>query len=71
MDKQIDSRFERIEKALTSLIDSVAKYNPSSKQAADLDTADRELFQGLEEGKPPPSGLYFLSYFFGPFWANL
>jgi hypothetical protein len=53
MDKQIGTRFERIEKALTSLIDSVAKYNPSAKQAADLDTADRELFQGLEEGKPP------------------
>lgn len=50
MEKAIDSRFERLERALTSLIDSVAKYNPSAAQARELDSADKELCKGLEEG---------------------
>lgn len=50
MEKAIDSRFERLERALASLIDSVAKYNPSAAQARELDNADKELCQGLEEG---------------------
>ncbi|PKS09309.1 hypothetical protein jhhlp_003923 [Lomentospora prolificans] len=49
MDKAIDSRFERLERALAALIDSVAKYNPSATQARDLENADHELSQGLDE----------------------
>lgn len=50
MDKYIDSRFERLEKALSSLIDSVAKYHPSVSQAEELKAADTELGKGLEQG---------------------
>ena len=49
MDKYIDSRFERVEKALSTLIDSIAKYHPSTVQANELAAADRELAKGLEE----------------------
>jgi len=49
MEKFLDARFERVEKALTTLIDSIAKYNPSEKLAEDLTTADKELTQGLCE----------------------
>lgn len=50
MDKIIDSKFERLERALSTLIDSVAKFNPSAAQARDVDDADKELCRGLEEG---------------------
>lgn len=50
MDKYIDSRFERLEKALSNLIDSVTKYHPSTIQAEELKAADNELSKGLEEG---------------------
>lgn len=50
MDKTIDPRFERLELALTSLINSVAKYSPLTAQAEELDNADKELCKGLEEG---------------------
>ncbi|KAI1877728.1 hypothetical protein JX265_003736 [Neoarthrinium moseri] len=49
MDKQISVRFERVEKALTTLIDSISKYNPSTNQGTELVTADAELSKGLEE----------------------
>lgn len=49
MDKYIDERFERVQRALTSLIDSITKYTPSTTQAHDLATADRELSDGLTE----------------------
>lgn len=45
----MDSRFDRVEKALAALIDSISKYNPSSAQANDLAAADKELSKGLEE----------------------
>lgn len=51
MDKYIDGRFERLEKALTSLIDSVTKYHPSTAQARELEIADAELTKGLDRGK--------------------
>lgn len=51
MDKYIDSRFERLEKALSNLIDSVTKYHPSAAQAEELNVADAELSKGLEQGK--------------------
>ncbi|KAL7900393.1 vitamin-D-receptor interacting mediator subunit 4 domain-containing protein [Trichoderma sp. SZMC 28014] len=49
MDTYIDTRFERLEKALANLIDSVTKYHPSTVQAEELKTADDELCKGLEE----------------------
>ncbi|KAK3390154.1 mediator complex, subunit Med4 [Podospora didyma] len=48
MDKNLDARFERVEKALANLIDSIAKYNPSEKLAEGLVEADKELFKGLQ-----------------------
>lgn len=55
MDKIIDSKFERLERALSTLIDSVAKFNPSAAQARDVDEADKELCKGLEEGTFDPT----------------
>ncbi|ODA77892.1 hypothetical protein RJ55_06495 [Drechmeria coniospora] len=49
MDKYIDNRFERLEKALSNLIDSVTKYHPSIAQAQELKAADDDLTSGLEE----------------------
>ncbi|KAJ6447198.1 mediator of RNA polymerase II transcription subunit 4 [Purpureocillium lavendulum] len=51
MDKYIDSRFERLEKALSTLIDSVTKYHPSVSQAEELKAADEDLSRGLEQGE--------------------
>lgn len=50
MDTYIDGRFERLEKALANLIDSVTKFHPSIHQGDELDAADKELTKGLEEG---------------------
>ncbi|KAG8667159.1 hypothetical protein FPOAC2_12314 [Fusarium poae] len=49
MDTYIDGRFERLEKALANLIDSVTKFHPSIQQGDELDAADKELTKGLEE----------------------
>lgn len=51
MDTFIDRRFERLEKALANLIDSVTKYHPSVLHAQELEAADNELSKGLEEGR--------------------
>lgn len=51
MDKFIDGRFERLEKSLASLIDSVTKYHPSVSLAEELKHADDELTKGLEQGR--------------------
>jgi hypothetical protein len=48
MDKIIDSQFLRVEKALSTLINSIATYNPSPQLATDLVNADHELSKGLE-----------------------
>lgn len=50
MDTYIDGRFERLEKALANLIDSVTKFHPSIQQGDELNAADKELSKGLEEG---------------------
>lgn len=50
MDTYIDGRFERLEKALANLIDSVTKFHPSIQQGDELNVADKELSKGLEEG---------------------
>ncbi|KAI0477975.1 vitamin-D-receptor interacting mediator subunit 4-domain-containing protein [Xylaria cf. heliscus] len=49
MNKQLDARFDRVEKALGTLIDSIAKYNPSLTQVQELGDADAELSRGLED----------------------
>ncbi|KOS22845.1 Mediator of RNA polymerase II transcription subunit 4 [Escovopsis weberi] len=49
MDQSIDSRFERLEKALAALIDSVTKYHPSTTHAEELRAADQDLGRGLLE----------------------
>jgi hypothetical protein len=49
MDNIIDQRFERVEKALATLITSISTYNPSITHANDLVAADAELSQGLEQ----------------------
>lgn len=47
MDSYIDARFERVEKALATLIESITKYTPQTPQALELASADRELNSGL------------------------
>ncbi|KAI0379319.1 hypothetical protein F5Y04DRAFT_260189 [Hypomontagnella monticulosa] len=49
MDKQLDTCFDRVEKALGTLVDSIAKYHPSVNQVNDLGLADVELNKGLED----------------------
>jgi hypothetical protein len=53
MDKYIDGRFERLEKALAVLVDSVNKYHPSIAHAKEIELADSELSKGLEDGTRP------------------
>jgi hypothetical protein len=67
MDRYIDGRFERLEKALTNLIDSVAKYNPSVAQAKELSNADQDLYVALEEGRANTLSIHFhLPVEYGP-----
>ncbi|KAH8656089.1 vitamin-D-receptor interacting mediator subunit 4-domain-containing protein [Tricladium varicosporioides] len=49
MNQVIDRRFERLDKALATLITSISTYNPSITNANDLVAADAELSQGLEQ----------------------
>ncbi|KAI0423322.1 vitamin-D-receptor interacting mediator subunit 4-domain-containing protein [Xylaria grammica] len=49
MNKQLDLCFDRVEKALGTLIDSIAKYNPSVTQVQELGNADIELTKGLQD----------------------
>ncbi|KAI1382655.1 uncharacterized protein F4822DRAFT_423147 [Hypoxylon trugodes] len=49
MDKQLDTCFDRVEKALGTLVDSISKYHPSVNQVNELGLADIELNKGLEE----------------------
>lgn len=49
MDKQIDVCFDRVEKALSTLVDSISKYHPSVHQVNELGLADIELNKGLED----------------------
>ncbi|KAI0197579.1 vitamin-D-receptor interacting mediator subunit 4-domain-containing protein [Astrocystis sublimbata] len=49
MNKQLDTCFDRVEKALGTLIDSIAKYNPSTSQVQELGHADAELTKGLKD----------------------
>ncbi|OTB00516.1 hypothetical protein M426DRAFT_65635 [Hypoxylon sp. CI-4A] len=49
MDKKLDACFDRVEKALGTLVDSISKYNPSVNQVNGLGLADIELNKGLED----------------------
>jgi hypothetical protein len=49
MEKQLGACFDRVEKALGALVDSIAKYNPSVNQAQELGNADAELSKGLND----------------------
>lgn len=49
MDQIIDKRFERVEKALATLITSISTHIPSTSSATDLVAADAELNEGLEQ----------------------
>ncbi|KAI0406893.1 vitamin-D-receptor interacting mediator subunit 4-domain-containing protein [Xylaria palmicola] len=49
MNKQLDACFDRVEKALGTLIDSIAKYNPSTNQVQELGSADAELSKSLKD----------------------
>lgn len=49
MDSVLTTHFKRVEAALASLIDSVAKYNPNPIHANDLVAANAELDKGLQQ----------------------
>lgn len=55
MDALLDARFQRVEAALTTLIDSIASYNPSQQAVVDLVAADDDLSRGLQQraSRPP------------------
>lgn len=49
MDDVLSAQFDRVEKALSTLVDSIAAYNPSPQAALDLVAADDELSHGLDQ----------------------
>lgn len=49
MDKTLVQQFARVEKALATLVASIATYNPNPAFAQELVDADGELNNGLEE----------------------
>jgi hypothetical protein len=49
MDDMLSTQFDRVEKALATLVDSIAAYNPSPQAALDLVAADDQLSQGLDQ----------------------
>jgi hypothetical protein len=49
MNADLQFRFERIETALNTLLDSISSYNPSTQAAVALVEADDDLSKGLEQ----------------------
>lgn len=49
MDDVLNEQFGRVERALTTLIDSIAAYNPATQAAIDLVAADDQLSDGLDQ----------------------
>ncbi|KAF2477764.1 uncharacterized protein BDR25DRAFT_249957 [Lindgomyces ingoldianus] len=49
MDIVLQAQFQRVEAALSTLVDSIASYNPNLQAAVDLVAADDELGKGLEQ----------------------
>jgi ubiquitin carboxyl-terminal hydrolase 5/13 len=52
MDNVLNEQFGRVEKALTTLVDSIAAYNPATQGAIDLVAADEQLSEGLDQRTP-------------------
>ncbi|KAK4099204.1 hypothetical protein N658DRAFT_498566 [Parathielavia hyrcaniae] len=48
MAKDLDGRFDRLEKAVNAMVDSVAKNTPSEKIAEELVAAQENLYDGLK-----------------------
>ncbi|KAK4155848.1 vitamin-D-receptor interacting mediator subunit 4-domain-containing protein [Chaetomidium leptoderma] len=48
MDKDMDGRFERLEKGIDNMVNALVKNNPSDKVAEDLLAAEAELSRGLK-----------------------
>jgi hypothetical protein len=53
MEQILSAQFDRVDKALSTLVDSIAAYNPSPQAAIDLVAADDELSHGLDQRKSP------------------
>jgi hypothetical protein len=51
MEQILSTQFDRVDKALSTLVDSIAAYNPSPQAAIDLVAADDELSHGLDQRK--------------------
>ena len=49
MNAQLQERFDHVESALDTLVDSITSYNPSIPAASSLLEADDDLTQGLDE----------------------
>ncbi|KAF2008460.1 hypothetical protein BU24DRAFT_97049 [Aaosphaeria arxii CBS 175.79] len=49
MDAVLQSHFARVESALSTLVESIATYNPSTQAALDLVAADDDLSEGLDQ----------------------
>ncbi|KAI9717959.1 MAG: hypothetical protein M1828_007051 [Chrysothrix sp. TS-e1954] len=49
MNARLQERFDRVESALDTLVDSITSYNPSVPAAASLLAADDDLTRGLDE----------------------
>lgn len=49
MQSIIQTRYQRVEKALDALIESITAYNPSQSAADELVAADEAVNQGLED----------------------
>ena len=58
MEQVLSTHFYRIEKALGTLVDSIAAYNPSPQAAIDLVAADDELSHGLDRRAPDQVSRY-------------
>ena len=48
MNKIIDTNFDRVEKALTTLVNSISNYTAQPQAAIDLVKADHDLVDGLK-----------------------
>lgn len=45
----LQTRYQRVEKALDKLVDSITAYNPSQTAAEELVVADEAVSEGLED----------------------
>ncbi|RKF60705.1 Mediator of RNA polymerase II transcription subunit 4 [Erysiphe neolycopersici] len=62
MDSVLKTHFKRVEVALASLIDSIAKFNPNPIHARDLVAANAELDKGLQQRKNREVTVHQLNY---------